>query len=97
MDKRPEKKSEETRIGFVTLGPSSGPHFNSMRLIVPNEVRVLCVGCLCSCVYIVCVVCVFCFCVFFVVLGTKQMLMTIGDNILDVTASTIFFPKSCIA
>ncbi|PKB65884.1 MAG: hypothetical protein BZY82_06880 [SAR202 cluster bacterium Io17-Chloro-G3] len=39
MDKRPEKKSEETRIGFVTLGPSSGPHFNSMRLIVPNEVR----------------------------------------------------------
>lgn len=39
MNERPEKKSEETRIGFVTLGPSSGPHFDSMGLIVPNEVR----------------------------------------------------------
>ena len=39
MNELSEKKSEETRIGFVTLGPSSGPHFDSMRLIVPNEVR----------------------------------------------------------
>lgn len=39
MNELLEKKSEETRIGFVTLGPSSGPHFDSMRLIVPNEVR----------------------------------------------------------
>ncbi|MBI4200304.1 MAG: hypothetical protein HY535_07520 [Chloroflexi bacterium] len=27
------------RLGFVTLGPASGPHFSSMQLLVPPDVR----------------------------------------------------------